>query len=75
MRLYPNPANEYLQIQLESRMQLSWSVLDSDGRMVLSGNEIATEINIPTQSLATGAYILQLTSPSLSITRLRFVKE
>jgi hypothetical protein len=73
--VYPNPASDFLQVQLSKPIHVSWSVLSSDGRMILTGNVNASQIEIPTQSLAKGAYVLQLTAPSYKITRLRFVKE
>jgi len=73
--VYPNPASDFLQVQLSKPIHVSWSVLSSDGRMILTGNVNAYQIEIPTQSLAKGAYVLQLTAPSYKITRLRFVKE
>jgi hypothetical protein len=73
--LFPNPANDFITVQLERTLELSWSIYSSDGRMVSDGNSNTSQIQIPTDRLSSGAYTLHITSPSLSTARFRFVKE
>ncbi len=73
--LFPNPATDFITVQLERTLDLSWSVYSSDGRLVLDGNSVGSQVQIPTDKLSSGAYILQMTTPSRSTSRFQFVKE
>lgn len=72
--LYPNPASNMLRIETTSESPRSYQIIDALGKVLLSGNVYANEIN--TSSLASGAYSIVLTladgttiSKQLTVTR------
>lgn len=56
-RIYPNPANEYLNIEGASADQ-QWSIVDIHGRVLLTGNVEGGYIDI--SALRTGFYFLRI---------------
>lgn len=56
--VYPNPASDLVKIWNENDMEMSYSVLSIDGKLILEGK--GAEIN--TQSLTNGIYLLVLSS-------------
>ncbi len=76
--LYPNPVTDQLNVQLG----VSWTgpldlrILDSSGRVVLNQRKSVTEqhrISVPVESLAPGAYVLQLATDDQAM-RSAFIK-
>ncbi len=63
LKLYPNPANDHLNISTEQVSQ-SWIIRDMSGRMILSGNNNSGKkhFNIETSTLIQGQYSLELKS-------------
>lgn len=57
-KVYPNPASDLVKIWNEKDVEVSYSVLSIDGKLVLSGT--GTEIN--SQGLTNGIYLLVLSS-------------
>lgn len=57
--LYPNPTSNNLRIETASESPRSYQIIDALGKVLLSGNMYANEIN--TSSLVNGAYSVVLT--------------
>jgi len=56
-KLYPNPANQLLNIEMENNGILNqWSIYDQTGRVVATGNELQIDV----AQLTKGIYFLQL---------------
>jgi hypothetical protein len=68
--LFPNPAQDLLQVHTESPIRI-WSVTDVSGKVVLSGSGPLTSLN--TQSLTPGVYVLSAATAQ-GMTRASFVK-
>jgi hypothetical protein len=69
--LYPNPANNYLQIQgLET---FNYEIHDFAGKSILNGDGIENEM-LDITKLKTGAYFITIESESAELKVLRFVK-
>ncbi len=58
--VYPNPANDVLNVTMTSESNEVYTVLDSRGRKVLEGRLFGTEYKISMKSLSAGAYLLQI---------------
>jgi len=61
LRVYPNPANDFLFIQTESSA-FEIRLYDSVGRMVLNQFNSASQANLPTSNLSEGVYTLTVVS-------------
>jgi Secretion system C-terminal sorting domain len=78
-KIFPQPVGDIATIQLESATSATTtiSVLDASGRLVLSKNAQITEgsnsLNISTQNLASGLYLIRLDNGLTTITE-RFIK-
>ena len=80
--IFPNPGNSSLEIQLfaPSTQNISLNLYDMQGRMIYSysDNELLSAgvnaINIPTQQLSSGSYLLRLSDATASQIR-KWVKE
>jgi hypothetical protein len=57
-KVYPNPATDLVKIISEEVVDVSYSVIGMDGKLILSG--VSSEIN--TQNLSNGIYLLVLSS-------------
>jgi hypothetical protein len=72
-KMYPNPANSWLTIQLEQPINAKISIYDLNGRLVIE-NSIQTEISsFAVDSLQAGTYLISITSNNNLITK-RFIK-
>ncbi len=79
MKLFPIPANDYLNISLNSTNDgtINIQLIDQLGRMVTSLNRTVTtgqnSIEIPTRTLGSGMYILKLTDANNNTQQRKFV--
>jgi len=74
VKVYPNPATDYLYIEQQAGLLQHISIFDAAGRMIgafESGNEL---IKINTSSFAPGLYLLQLSTGGQQA-NVRFVKQ
>ena len=78
VRLQPVPATETLQVLLDKTTEedISWSVFDQSGRLVLDGQaaEETQQFDVDVQNLPQGMYMLRLTSGQF-MHAVRFVKQ
>jgi hypothetical protein len=74
IKIYPNPAQEKIYLQVDRVQLMTWRMMDSWGRLIKSGvlTESSREIDI--RSLCPGFYLLSV-SDGQCITTTRFVKE
>jgi len=74
--IYPNPANELLNVQLQQSMQNGQlSVIDALGRVVLAKSQLSgTLVQISLENLQPGIYLLRLQENG-KVSQIRFVKE
>jgi hypothetical protein len=74
--IYPNPVQELLSVQLPDNIQdqVNWKMIDAQGKIVKMGTLSAAQNGISVQELATGNYLLQLTTQNRQqVTTQRFV--
>ncbi|NLA25320.1 MAG: T9SS type A sorting domain-containing protein, partial [Bacteroidales bacterium] len=73
--IYPNPASEYLNIELNQYLSDEVQIYDISGKLLISKaiNSNHTQINIA--DLEQGMYILNVLKSDRKISSLRFVKE
>ncbi|NLA25136.1 MAG: T9SS type A sorting domain-containing protein, partial [Bacteroidales bacterium] len=73
--IYPNPASEYLNIELNQYLSDEVQIYDISGKLLISKaiNSNHTQINIA--DLEQGMYILNVLKSDRKILSLRFVKE
>ncbi|NLB48651.1 MAG: T9SS type A sorting domain-containing protein, partial [Erysipelotrichia bacterium] len=72
---YPNPASEYLNIELNQHLSDEIQIYDVCGKLLISKaiNSNHTQINIA--DLEQGMYILNVLKSDRKVLSLRFVKE
>ncbi len=58
--IYPQPAYNYINIQLEEYDVIDYSVYDIMGRQIISGNFNGTKHSIPVENLEPGTYIIRM---------------
>jgi len=75
IKLYPNPANDFLAISVKDELPDSFSIYNTLGQLI---KEVAiaseADLIVDTQSLSQGVYFLKITKENASRT-LQFVKE
>ena len=73
--IYPNPCDKALYLQHTASVRLV-QVVNAKGQTVLSqAHDGAPTLTLPTEELAAGIYLLQLTDTQGAIRTLRFVKQ
>lgn len=60
MRLYPNPAQQLLQIELISPVQGTYTITDVQGRSVKSGELRGSKVSVPVQDLGAAVYLVRI---------------
>ncbi len=74
-RIYPNPFNNYLLVQLNNQTSgTAYSLYNISGCIILSGNITGTATNIYTDSLPVGLYILEIKNGTGIYTRKKVIK-
>jgi len=69
IRIYPNPATNYLIISSEQNTVIPYQIFALDGRLVLSGGAHSEE-PIAISSLAKGLYLLKIDGKTFKISKL-----
>ena len=70
VRIFPNPVQSVLQVNLDNlENNTNIELYDINGSLIYRINEATLINNIPVQSLASGNYILKVTSPSGVVTK------
>lgn len=64
IKIYPNPANSVLNIELENSQNSSYQLVNILGEVITNGNLNETSNTINTSTLANGVYILKLSTNS-----------
>lgn len=59
--LFPNPAKNYLVLNNTQNRQLSFSIIDFNGKVLMKGNLINGILNIPVTKLSAAAYLISIT--------------
>jgi hypothetical protein len=77
LRLYPNPARDFLSIEIPSEQRnsaLSLEIFDISGRVVLKQDFLspAPTVTVSTFGMSPGAYFLKLSDASGRLTTARF---
>lgn len=76
VQIYPNPAEDILNIQLDETLaneNFSWSIVDINGKVVLNGKFSSILSTIQVSTLPKGNYSLRLTSTTKTLAR-KFIK-
>ncbi len=71
--VFPNPATDYIQVELANSDMYTVSIVDINGRTLRSGEELQAN-RIDVSRLATGTYVLQLKSEDKIASKL-FIKK
>ncbi len=58
IKIYPNPAQNYITLQLDGNVLLGYTIIDLQGRTVLSGKS-STNSQIDITSIASGTYLIK----------------
>jgi hypothetical protein len=60
--LFPNPANDQLNIRWNTTVtgSYTWSIHSSDGRMLAEGTHTSSEASFDTRDLVAGLYLLRV---------------
>lgn len=74
LEIYPNPANEFIQINLKRNKSLNYKLLDTSGKVVLSGHLTELNSKISTSSLLNGNYILNLKGENVKYSQKIIIK-
>lgn len=76
MNLYPNPATQYVVLDMSTGAEMDGSVIVTDmlGRLCFQQKAEGTSVRIPVTSLPTGMYFLTYTDGKRTVTR-KFMKE
>jgi hypothetical protein len=66
IQIYPNPANDFINIKFENNARALAQLLDATGRLVISQQLNDLNNSIPVSGLAAGVYQLQLTKDGVN---------
>ncbi len=72
--LYPNPVSEILTLQNANAGMFNVAVIDMQGRVIMTQENINAEANINVSTLANGIYNVRITEGNQSTTK-RFIKQ
>ncbi len=73
MRIYPNPANELINIENASEI-IRVAIINHSGQVVMEFSNTESHISLNIESLQTGVYLLRATSIEGSTTSTSFIK-
>jgi hypothetical protein len=62
--VYPNPVKEMISIELEIIENAEYQVLNTAGKVFLSGNIYNGSISVDVNNLATGLYVIKVSGES-----------
>lgn len=74
IEIHPNPANEFIQINLKENKSLDYNLLDLSGQLVVSGKLTDSNSKISTQNIPDGNYILSLKGENLNQSKKVIIK-
>jgi len=69
LKVYPNPASNYLKINNSLNSQSTYAIYSIDGRMLMSGR-YSNDESIDVSHLSTGLYILKTEGQTIKISKL-----
>ncbi len=74
VKVYPNPASDYIDIQMEFKTQSTINLFSIDGRLIESYVDINQNIVLPISHLTKGVYLIKLINDRQSKT-FKFIKD
>ena len=57
VRIFPNPASDIINIELEEELEYEWDLYNVQGQLVVSGKNLST---VPIDLIESGIYVLQM---------------
>ena len=75
VRLYPNPTNDLLTIEVNTDQTIACSVIDLTGRRLLNYANISSGQTIDVSQISTGIYLLRIEMADGQVVTQRFVKQ
>ncbi len=57
MNVFPNPATDVIQVESDNEL-LSWNLIDTKGRIVMSGTANGTTLSISVKDIESGIYVM-----------------
>jgi len=74
--VYPNPANEYLMLEVENYKieSLSYRLNDISGKILMTGRIESCETSITMTSLVSGTYLINIIQGSSNIKTFKIIK-
>ena len=74
IKIYPNPATDYLMLHDASRSNKKIEIIDISGKIIYSSVQSSQQIKIPTAEFSKGVYILKVQTNNQETQKL-FIKE
>lgn len=72
INIFPNPANNYIQIKNEKNISLQYEIIDLQGRYINSKTKLENN-KINTSHLSNGLYILKVIDPDISTKSIKLI--
>lgn len=70
MKIYPNPANEYISLNINGFKPFSLSLMDMKGKVIISKSHYSSNyINIPVSEVEPGIYLISVKGDNKSIVK------
>ena len=73
--IYPNPAHDFIQVKNENHERLNISIMDINGKILLTKSLAADENRIQIQDLSAGIYFIKVMDRNANTRVQKFIKE
>ncbi|KIC64942.1 hypothetical protein RM51_00290 [Chryseobacterium taiwanense] len=70
IKIYPNPASNYINITSENEKLISWEIYDMSGKSVLKGNTTSIDV----QNILKGSYLLKINLEKKQVSKIIIIK-
>jgi len=76
MKIYPNPVSEFLQLDFKKSAlnNLTWSIIDINGKLIKNGKVISALDNINVSNLHSGSYRMMIYNGNELVSNAPFIK-
>ena len=75
MKIYPNPVSEFFSLILKTSLNnLTWSIIDINGKLIKNGKVISALDNINVSNLHFGSYRMMIYNGNELVSNAPFIK-
>jgi len=67
VKLFPNPSNSFVTIEMNSEINGNWQLINQLGQIIKESSFEASELKISVQEISSGMYFLKITDSDLTI--------